>query len=78
MIDLASLFYAWSLVAGETVAALSLRQAGNTAGLIEGGVPHRAMADSRLTLETFRYFVGRLAPRPPSEAAPGASDDASA
>jgi len=70
VIDLASLFYAWSLVAGETVAALSLRQAATTAGLIEGGVPHRAMADARLTLETFRYYIGRLAPRPPSEVAP--------
>ncbi len=68
VIDLASLFYGWSLVAGEPVAALSLRQAALTAGLIEGGVPHRAMADTRLTLETFRYFVGRLAPRPPAEA----------
>ena len=70
VIDLATLFYAWSLVVGEPVAALSLRQAAITAGLIEGPVPHRAMADARLTLDTFRYYVGRLAPRPPSEAAP--------
>jgi oligoribonuclease (3'-5' exoribonuclease) len=70
VIDLATLFYAWSLVAGEPVAALSLRQAAITAGLIEGPVPHRAMADARLTLETFRHYVGRLAPRPPPEAAP--------
>ena len=70
VIDLATLFYAWSLVAGEPVAALSLRQAAITAGLIDGPVPHRAMADTLLTLETFRYYVGRLAPRPPSEAAP--------
>jgi len=69
VIDLATLFYAWSLVTGEPVAALSLRQAAITAGLIDGPVPHRAMADTRLTLETFRYYVGRLAPRRPPEAA---------
>ena len=68
VIDLASLFYAWSLVKGEPVAALSLRQAALTAGLIDGPVPHRAMADTELTLETFRHYIGRLAPRPPSEA----------
>jgi DNA polymerase-3 subunit epsilon len=68
VIDLATLFYAWSLVVGEPVAALSLRQAAITAGLIEGSVPHRAMADTRLTLETFRHYVGRLAPRPLSDA----------
>jgi len=67
VIDLATLFYAWSLVAGETVAALSLRQAATTAGLVDGAVPHRALADARLTLETFRHYVGRLAPRAPSE-----------
>jgi DNA polymerase III epsilon subunit-like protein len=65
VIDLATLFYAWSLVAGETVAALSLRQAAVTAGLIEGSVPHRAMADTRLTLDAFRHYIGRLAPRDP-------------
>lgn len=65
VIDLATLFYAWSLVAGEPVAALSLRQAAITAGLIDGPVPHRAMADARLTLETFRHYVGRLALRTP-------------
>ncbi len=70
VIDLATLFYTWSLVVGEPVAALSLRQAAITAGLIEGAVPHRAMADTRLTLETFRHYVGRLAPRPPSETPP--------
>jgi oligoribonuclease (3'-5' exoribonuclease) len=70
VIDLATLFYAWSLVAGEPVAALSLRQAAITAGLIEGPVPHRAMADAKLTLETFRHYVGRLAPRSLPEAAP--------
>jgi DNA polymerase III epsilon subunit-like protein len=70
VIDLATLFYSWSLVTGEPVTALSLRQAALTAGLIESAVPHRAMADSRLTLDTFRHYVGRLAPRPPSETAP--------
>jgi len=70
VIDLATLFYSWSLVVGEPVAALSLRQAGTTAGLIDGPVPHRAMADARLTLEAFRHYIGRLAPRPPSEVAP--------
>jgi oligoribonuclease (3'-5' exoribonuclease) len=68
VIDLATLFYTWSLVAGEPVAALSLRQAAISAGLIEEAVPHRAMADARLTLDTFRHYVGRLALRPPSEA----------
>lgn len=75
VIDLATLFYAWSLVVGEPVAALSLRQAALTAGLIDGAVPHRAMADARLTLETFRHYVGRLAPRPPSEIAPPPETD---
>jgi oligoribonuclease (3'-5' exoribonuclease) len=75
VIDLATLFYSWSLVAGEPVAALSLRQAATTAGLIEGGVPHRAMADARLTLEAFRFYVGRLAPRPPSEVPPLAATE---
>ena len=63
VIDLATLYYAWSLVAGETVQTLSLRQAATTAGLVQGAVPHRALADARLTLETFRHYVGRLAPR---------------
>ena len=66
VIDLASLFYAWTLVAGETATALSLRQAAVTAGLIEKQVPHRAMADTRLTLETFRHYIGRLTARPPA------------
>jgi oligoribonuclease (3'-5' exoribonuclease) len=70
VIDLATLFYSWSLVSGEPVAALSLRQAAITAGLIDGPVPHRAMADARLTLETFRHYVGRLAPRAPSDLPP--------
>ncbi len=64
VIDLATLFYGWSLVAGEQVPALSLRQAATRAGLVGDGVAHRAMADARLTLETFRHFIGRLAPRP--------------
>jgi DNA polymerase III epsilon subunit-like protein len=71
VIDLASLFYTWSLVAGEPVSSLSLRQAAITAGLIESSVPHRAMADTRLTLDTFRHYVGRLALRPPSDIPPG-------
>ena len=76
VIDLATLFYAWSLVAGETVSALSLRQAATTAGLLDGGsVPHRAMADARLTLETFRHYIGRLAPRDPTEVLPVVSAD---
>jgi DNA polymerase III epsilon subunit-like protein len=75
VIDLATLFYAWSLVAGETVSALSLRQSATTAGLLDAnGVAHRALADARLTLETFRHFIGRLAPREPSEALAGARE----
>jgi DNA polymerase III epsilon subunit-like protein len=70
VIDLATLFYAWSLVAGEPVAALSLRQAALTAGLIDGPIPHRAMADARLALDSFRHYVGRLALRPPGDAVP--------
>ena len=70
VIDLATLYYSWSLVAGETVAALSLRQAATAAGLVKGPVPHRAMADARLTLETFRHYVGRLALRPPPDEPP--------
>jgi len=66
VIDLATLFYAWSLVAGEEVPALSLRQAATTAGLIDGPVPHRALDDARLTLEAFRHYIGRLAPREPA------------
>ena len=72
VIDLASLYYGWSLVAGETVSALSLRQAATTAGLVDGAVPHRALADARLTLEAFRHYVGRLSLRPPSEEPPAA------
>ena len=70
VIDLATLFYAWSLVNGERVSALSLRQAATTAGLMEGEVPHRALADARLALDSFRHYIGRLAPREPAEGAP--------
>lgn len=63
VIDLATLFYGWSLVAGEKVAALSLRQAATRAGLADGKITHRALADARLTLDTFRHYIGRLAPR---------------
>jgi DNA polymerase-3 subunit epsilon len=70
VIDLATLFYSWSLVVGEPVSALSLRQAATTAGLLEGRVEHRAMADTELTLECFRHYIGRLAARPPSDVAP--------
>jgi oligoribonuclease (3'-5' exoribonuclease) len=70
VIDLATLYYAWSLVAGETVQTLSLRQAATVAGLVQGAVPHRALADARLTLETFRHYVGRLAPRGAPEDSP--------
>ena len=49
------------------MSALSLRQAATTAGLVEGNVPHRAMADARLTLDAFRHYIGRLAPRDPAE-----------
>ena len=72
VIDLATLFYSWALVKGEAVSALSLRQAAVTAGLIDGQIPHRAMADARLTLDTFRHYIGRLAPRGPSEKAEAA------
>jgi oligoribonuclease (3'-5' exoribonuclease) len=70
VIDLTTLFYSWSLVAGEQVPALSLRQAATTAGLLDGGVEHRAMADTRLTLESFRHYIGRLATRPVSDVVP--------
>ena len=70
VIDLATLFYSWSLVTGDVISALSLRQAAVTAGLIQGQVPHRAMADARLTLETFRHYLGRLTSRLPADAPP--------
>ena len=66
VIDLATLFYSWSLISGEEAGALSLRQAAQTAGLLDGVVEHRAMADTRLTLETFRHYIGALAPKPPA------------
>ncbi|MDE0884653.1 MAG: 3'-5' exonuclease [Myxococcota bacterium] len=72
VIDLATLFYTWSLVAEKPVGALSLRRAATTAGLLgDEGVAHRALADARLTLETFRHYVGRLALAPPEQAHPG-------
>ena len=74
VIDLATLFYSWSLIAGERVSTLSLRQAALTAGLIENAIPHRAMADTTLTLETFRHFIGRLALRDPADWLPEATD----
>jgi DNA polymerase III epsilon subunit-like protein len=70
VIDLATLFYSWSLVAGEVLPALSLRQAAVSAGLAEGPMAHRAMADARLTLETFRHYLGRLMLRPPDDDPP--------
>jgi oligoribonuclease (3'-5' exoribonuclease) len=74
VIDLATLFYAWSLVAGEQLPALSLRQAASHAGLARSGTEHHALEDARLTLETFRHFIGRLAlRRRPEEPAPPAT-----
>ena len=71
VIDLATLFYAWTLVTGTTAEALSLRQAATQAGLLDAnGVAHRALADARLTLECFRHYVGRLGPRDPAEVVP--------
>ena len=70
VIDLATLFFSWSLVAGEKIEALSLRQAATRAGLAQNKVAHRALADARLTLETFRHYVARLSPRDPRDEAP--------
>ena len=71
IIDLATLFYAWSLVTGEQAKSLSLRQAATEAGLLHGRkVEHRALSDARLTLETFRHYIGRLAPRELAEVVP--------
>jgi len=78
VIDLATLYFAWTLVAGEPVRALSLRQAATHAGLAPEGVAHRALADARLTLETFRHYIGRLAPRPMPDDAPSAEEAATA
>ena len=75
VIDLATLYFSWSLVAGEPVSALSLRQAATHAGLAEDEVEHRAQADARLTLETFRHYIGRLAPRPQPEDGPAEPAD---
>jgi len=75
VIDLATLYYSWSLVAGQTVPALSLRHAARSAGLVDGAITHRALADARLTLETYRHYIGRLAPRPLPDAAIGAGPD---
>ncbi|MDE0911949.1 MAG: 3'-5' exonuclease, partial [Myxococcota bacterium] len=66
VIDLATLYYSWALVSGEEPTALSLRQAALTAGLLGDGVEHRAMADTRLTLDSFRHYIGALAPKPPN------------
>lgn len=68
VLDLATLYYAWSLVAGEPARSISLRQAATTAGLLgAGGVAHRALDDARLTLECFRHYIARLAPREPAD-----------
>ena len=67
VLDLATLYYCWCLTSGISPTAVSLRQAATTAGLLEGKIPHRAAGDARLTLETFRYFLGRLSPRPAPE-----------
>ena len=76
VIDLATLYYSWSLVAGEVNTSLSLRQAATTAGLVDGKVPHRALEDARLTLETFRHYIGRLAPRDPVVTPPASPSEA--
>ncbi len=79
VIDLATLFYAWSLVTGEQLAALSLRQAATAAGLLEGGsVAHRALEDARLTLNCFRHYIGRLVPRDLCDVVPLASSTTAA
>ncbi|MDG2048838.1 MAG: 3'-5' exonuclease [Myxococcota bacterium] len=82
VIDLATLFYTWTLVTGTTAEALSLRQAATQAGLLDAtGVAHRALADARLTLECFRHYVGRMGPRDPAEVVPplpGVSENESA
>jgi oligoribonuclease (3'-5' exoribonuclease) len=70
VIDLATLYYGWSLVAGREVAALSLRQSATEAGLLDGAVKHRAMADARLSLDSFRHYIGRLSLRDPGEPVP--------
>lgn len=68
VLDLATLYYSWSLIAGEPARSVSLRQAAMTAGLLgDGGVAHRALEDARLTLECYRHYIARLAPRDPAE-----------
>jgi len=80
VIDLATLYQAWSLVAGEKLGGLSLRQAATTAGMLpEGGVAHRALDDARLTLECYRHYIARLAPvEPPAIALPDPAAEAPA
>ena len=81
VIDLATLFYAWSLVAGEPVSALSLRQAATTQrGCSTGAVEHRAMADTASRSPWRRSGTTRalvwgaaLAPRPPKGTDRGAT-----
>jgi DNA polymerase III epsilon subunit-like protein len=73
VIDLATLFYSWSLVAGEQLSALSLRQAASRAGLARSGTEHHALEDTRLTLDTFRHFIGPLALRRPADEAAAAA-----
>ena len=69
VIDLATLFQAWSLVAGRKLNGLSLRQAATAAGLLDAsGVAHRALEDARLTLECYRHFIGRLSANDPDAA----------
>ena len=76
VIDLASLFFAWSLVVGRVVPSISLRQAATTAGLLSTtGIAHRALEDARLTLECFRHYVGRLAPRELADLVPAVEVD---
>ncbi len=78
VLDLATLYQAWTLVAGEKLGGLSLRQAATTAGLLkEGGVAHRALEDARLTLECYRHYIGRLAPVEPQTLAMPDPEDGS-
>jgi DNA polymerase III epsilon subunit-like protein len=69
VLDLATLFQAWSLVAGRKLNGLSLRKAATTAGLLDAsGVAHRALEDARLTLECYRHYIGRLSAQEPEAA----------
>jgi DNA polymerase III epsilon subunit-like protein len=76
VLDLATLYQSWTLVAGEKLGGLSLRQAATTAGMLpEGGVAHRALDDARLTLECYRHYIGRLAAvDPPALSLPDSGD----